>query len=96
MKKFWKYSRLRFYILNFIWNVKFWLFSEKVFKDEYYNVDTSEYEMDYTFKLINKQEQRHRRRFVGYMYKNSVFLDNPGIQGIEQDVMNVWKKKKLF
>jgi hypothetical protein len=52
--------------------------------------------MDYTFKLIPKKKKVHRKRFIGYMYKNGIYIDNPGIQGIDQETWNAWKRKKLL
>jgi len=95
-KNFWKHSRLRFYILNTIWNYKFWLFAKKMYKEDYYSVEINEYDMDYTFKLIPKKKKITRKRFVGYLYKNNIYIDNPGIQGVDQETWNAWKKKKLF
>ena len=95
-KRFWKYSKLRFYILNALWNYKFWLFAKKMYKNDSYVIDINEYDMDYTFKLIPKKKKVNRKRFIGYMYKNGIYIDNPGIQGVDQDTLNVWKRKKLF
>lgn len=95
-KNLWKYSRLRFYILNTKWNYGFWLFAQKIYKENHFVVDINEYDMDYTFKLIPKKKKIHNRRFIGYMYKNNLYLDNPGIQGIDFDTLKVWKKKKLI
>ena len=96
LKNFWKYSKLRFYILNTIWNYSFWIFAKKIYKDEYHIVDSNEYDMDYTFKLIAKKKKIYKKKFIGYLYKNNIYVDNPGIQGIDQETWNVWKKKKLF
>lgn len=95
-KSWWKYSKLRFYILNALWNYKFWLFAKKIYKNDNYVVDVNEYDMDYTFKLIPKKKNIIRKRFIGYIYKNGIYLDNPGIQNVDQDTMNIWKSKKLF
>ena len=32
-KNWWKYSSLRFYVLNTLWNYKFWLGAKKVFEN---------------------------------------------------------------
>ena len=95
-KKVWKYSRIRFYILNTFWNYKFWLFAKKMYQDSYFEIDTNEYEMDITFKLMPKKKKIKRKRFIGYMYKGGVYLDNPGLQGIDQDTKKEWIKKKLI
>ena len=95
-KNIWKHSRLRFYILNTLWNYKLWIFATKIYKEDYYNIEVNEYDMDYTFKLIPKKKKVHRKRFIGYMYKNGIYIDNPGIQGIDQETWNAWKRKKLL
>ena len=94
-KNLWKYSRLRFYILNTLWNYKFWLFAKKIYKEDYHVVNINEYDMDYTFKLIAKKKKIYRKRFIGYMYKDAIYIDNPGIQGIDQDTWKAWRRKKL-
>lgn len=95
-KKFWRYSKLRFYILNFLWNFKFWMFAKKIYKFNTYQIKSDEFFMDYSFKIVNKNKTVTKKRFVGYMYKNQIFLDNPGIQGLEYDVWEAWRKKGLI
>ena len=95
-KNLWKHSKLRFYILNTLWNYKFWIFAKKIYKESSFEVDTNEYEMDAYFKLIPKKKKVQRKRFVGYMYKNAVYTDNPGIQGEDQETWNAWRKKGLL
>lgn len=96
IKNFWKHSKLRFYILNTLWNYKFWLFAKKIYKDHVYEVDTNSYEMDPYFNLKPKKKVIRSKRFVGYMYKNGIYLDNPGIQGVDQETWNAWRKKGLL
>ena len=84
----WKYSSLRFYILNFIWNFKFWIFSKKKYKNITYNKKDS-------FGLQIK-EVVNKKRFEGYEYKNKIYLDNPGIPNIKDDVWKAWKDKNLI
>lgn len=96
-KNAWKHSRLRFYILNTLWNYKFWLFSKKVYRNINHVVtNTEEYEMDYTFKLIPTRKTISSKRFSGYLYKGKIYHDNPGIQGIDKETWQVWKKKGLI
>lgn len=95
-KNLWKHSRVRFYIKNTIWNCGFWIFATKIYKDQYFNVNINEYDMDYTFKLIPKKKKIYSRRFIGYMYKNNIYLDNPGIQDIDQETWNAWRRKKII
>ena len=95
-KNIWKHSRLRFYILNTLWNYKFWLFAQKIYKQDQHIVEVHDYDMDDTFKLVPKKKKVNRKRFAGYMYKNNIYIDNPGIQGIDQDTWNAWRRKKLL
>jgi len=92
----WRHSRIRFYILNTLWNYKFWIFAKKIYKKDQHILDVTEYDMDYTFKLVPKKKKINRKRFIGYMYKNNIYIDNPGIQGIDQDTWNAWRRKKLI
>ena len=83
----WKYSSLRFYILNTIWNYKFWLNAKKVFEV------TTQTKKD-RFGII--ESTIVKKRFKGYLYRNELHLDNPGIPDIERDVWEAWKSKKLI
>lgn len=83
--------------MNTLWNYKFWLFSKKVFRDVTHIVkDDSEYEMDYTLKLIPKNKVITSKRFSGYLFKNRLYHDNPGIQNIDKETWQAWKKKELI
>ncbi len=95
-RNIWKYSKIRFYILNTIWNYRFWLFAKKMYQETYFDVVTNEYEMDITFKLIPKKKKVKRRRFVGYLFNGAIYLDNPGVQGVDKDTMTAWMKKGLI
>lgn len=87
IKKAWRYSALRFYFLNTLWNYKFWLNCSKEYtiikylkRHEYYS---SKYEVE-------------RKRFLGYKYKGQIFLDNPGFPVKDRDVWEQWRKKNLI
>lgn len=96
-KNLWKHSRLRFYFLNTLWNYKFWLFSKKVFRTVHHVVaNTDNYEMDTFFKLKPTKKEITSKRFSGYLYKGNIYHDNPGIQGIDQETWQAWKKKGLI
>ena len=95
-KNLWKHSKVRFYIKNTMWNYKFWLFAKKMYKETYFEVETNDYDMDITFKLIAKKKKIKRKRFIGYMYDGGIYLDNPGIQGIDQETLKAWRKKGLL
>lgn len=97
VKKWWKQSVLRFYLLNFIWNVGFMLHAKKIYRT--YNrsvVDLDNIEMDYTLKLKPAKKDIISKRFSGYLYKGNIYHDNPGIQGIDSETWLIWKKKKLI
>lgn len=96
MIKVWKYSKLRFYLLNTIWNYRFWLYSKKIYKDINYVTEIGDYEMDDFFKLKKNKKPVKKRRFVGYFFENNIYLDNPGMPIKERDVWEKWKKKKLI
>jgi hypothetical protein len=86
IKKFWKYSKLRFYYKNAIWNSEFYLFSKKIFKD----IEYTKGEAEFRFEKVK------RHRFVGYRFKNNMYLDNPGFIDVEPDVWKEWKSKNYF
>jgi len=98
MKKLWKHSRLRFYILNTLWNYKFWLNCKKIYKFKTYYEDTEEYGManDGTHKMVPKKNMKIAKRFIGYHYKDNIYLDNPGIKGEDAETWAAWKKKGLI
>ena len=89
MQKWWKYSKLRFYILNAIWNYKFWLNAKKVYDNVTYQSKPNRLGEIESAPITKK-------RFKGYSYKGNVYLDNPGITDIPKDVWDVWKQKKLI
>lgn len=92
----WKHSKLRFYILNALWNYRFWLFSEKVYKDHTYEIeeDFSLEDLDVTGKMRPKTSRVHQRRFLGYMYKDRLYLDNPGVKEmVDKETWKAWKSK---
>ncbi len=90
IKERWKYSVIRFYVLNAIHNFSFWLNANKIFEEIKYKKPAS-----MSFRN-QKYDNIVKRRFVGYKYKNKVYLDNPGLQIKERDVWEEWKKKKLL
>lgn len=97
IKKWWKYSSIRFYILNFLWNLNFMLHAKKIYRTQTNQVvDLDNIEMDYTLKLMPKKKTISSRRFSGYMFRGKIYHDNPGIQGIDYDTWIKWKKKKLI
>lgn len=88
IKKWWKYSSLRFYILNALHNYNFWLKSQKIFT-------TIDFPKATSFRN-QKYEKQVRKRFLGYQYKGKIYLDNPGLIIPERDVWECWKNKKLI
>jgi hypothetical protein len=95
-KKIWKHSRLRFYILNAIWNYKFWLFAKKMYRNISYQIEEGEYDMDFDYKLKRKKKTVYKKRFVGYFFENNIYLDNPGLKIEDRSTWESWKKKKLL
>lgn len=86
IKEIWKFSKIRFYVKNLICNINFFLFSKKMYKD----IDFVEGEM------IFRPNNVRKKRFVGYKYKDRIYLDNPGFEDIEPEVWSHWKEKKYF
>ena len=83
----WYYSKIRFFILNSMWNYRFWLNAKKVYRE-------------YEYKPINENgfytgEKRKGRKFVGYEYKGKMYLDNPGMP-MDRDQWEKWKEKGLI
>jgi len=100
MKEFfnkkWKHSRLRFYILNAMWNYKFWLFCKKMYKNVNYQIEDGDYDMNFDYTLKRGKKNVSKRRFVGYFFNNNIYLDNPGLKIEDRETWEVWKKKKLI
>lgn len=96
----WKHSKLRYYILNTIWNYKFWLFAEKIYKNHSYDVIEEELnldDVDIIGKIKFKNKKVFKKRFVGYMFENGMYLDNPGLrQTVDKETWNAWKRKGLI
>lgn len=84
--RWWKYSRIRFYIKNAVWNYGFWLNCKRQYEQvtymrkNFFNADV---------ELVTK------RRFVGYMYKGNIYLDNPG-RPIDRDEWEYLRSKGLI
>ena len=95
LKKMWRHSRLRFYMLNAIWNYKFWLFAKKMYKTVSYQIEEGDYNMDVYYNLNKKKKTINKKRFVGYFYNNNIYLDNPGLRIDDRETWEAWKKKKL-
>jgi len=96
----WETSKLRFYILNTLWNYKFWLFAEKMFKEHVYEVNEEEFDLnnlDVTGKMLYKKTKVSKRRFLGYMYEGMLHLDNPGFKHtVDKEVWKAWREKGLI
>lgn len=92
----WKYSKLRFYIKNAIWNYKFWLSCRKIYKTINYKVNDNDFFVDETFKMHYKKRNVQKKRFAGYIYKNNIYLDNPGLKIDDRKTWEKWKKKGLI
>lgn len=87
-KLWWRYSSLRFFILNASWNYRFWLNAKKQYEEKEY-------------RPINENgfytgEKKKIRKFVGYLYNGETYLDNPGLPIKDRDVWEKWKKKGLI
>lgn len=86
--KTWHYSILRFYLKNFFWNYNFWLKSKKVFDEiEYKLKDNNGFYTGKTKKI---------KKFKGFLYKNKLYLDNPGFPIKDRELWINWKNKGLI
>lgn len=99
IKKIWWKSKIRFYYLNSLWNYKFWLFSIKIYKSKPYKYQLEDnFDIDITGKMIPKEILvPGKNRFVGYLYNNKIYLDNPGPKDlVDTSTWNHWIKKKFI
>lgn len=103
LKNAWKFSRIRFYLKNLIWNYKFWLNAKPIYGRKTYKIPVNEInrdlnqEFDYYYdEHKTKYKIRETKRFIGYMYENAMYLDNPGLQGIDEKTWKVWIEKGLI
>lgn len=92
----WKYSKVRFYILNLIWNYKFWIFSEKIYQNHSFQVN-EELDMNKTNpegRVGYKKRTINQRRFIGYMFEGKMYLDNPGVKEfVDKETSRRWIEK---
>lgn len=95
IKNIWKYSRVRFYLVNFIWNIKFWLFAKKIYQNRSYYIESDDFILDEAMRMVAKKKLVTRRRFVGYLFQGALYLDNPGFK-IDYNTWKAWRKKKLI
>lgn len=95
----WKYSKLRFYYLNGLWNYRFWLNAKPIYKQHKYIVeDGIDFERtlsDAVMKSQIKKKQMTQRRFVGLLFENRIYQDNPGLQGVDSATWDAWINKGL-
>lgn len=98
IKRIWKFSRLRFYLLNLSWNYKFWLNAKPyyvtknfVHTDEVLDLDKNLDSLNLKFEFDKKRGIF--KRFVGYYYNGGLYLDNPGIQNVEYETKLNWIRK---
>ena len=96
LKKIWKSSRFRFYFINAKWNISFWLFAKKIFKEIIYETEDGEYIMDDFYKVVKPVKKITKRKFVGWFYKNNIYLDNPGMPIKTREEWEAWKKRGLL
>lgn len=89
LKFWWKHSSFRYYALNLRYNISFWLNAKKI----YSNIEFTKESSSFRNKLYQKET---RKRFIGYQYKNKIYLDNPGMSIPDRDVWESWKKKNLI
>lgn len=87
IKTYWKYSSIRFYIKNAIWNYNFWFNSRKKFKEVSYIKRTM---------LGNGLTKVIKKKFEGYEFKGKIFTDNPGMPIEDRNEWEAWKNKGLI
>lgn len=100
MVKWWKHSKLRFYLLNAHWNYRFWLNAKPIYKEHRYTVeegiDLERTLNDAVMKSQVKKKNMTQRRFVGFLFENGIYQDNPGLQGIDSETWDAWIRKGLI
>lgn len=96
----WKHSKLRFYWKNLLWNYSFWLNAKPTYGIKKYKVpvDVIDEGIDFYYdtNYQHKFETKETKRFLGYMYKDKLYMDNPGIQGEDKETWDAWIKKGLI
>lgn len=84
----WYYSKFRFHLLNAVWNYQFWLNAKKIYTEtEYKPMNDNGF---YTGEI------RKIKKFLGYKYKDKVYLDNPGMPINDRSLWKHWKEKGLI
>ena len=96
IRRYWKFSKARFYIKNSLWNYNFWIKCEKIYKTVNYTVNSGDFFVDEVFKMHYKQKSVTKKRFVGYMYKDNIYHDNPGMPIEDRETWEKWKSKGLI
>jgi len=96
LKKHWKFSRTRFYINNALWNYGFWLKCERIYKTVTFKINDDDFFVDEALRMHYKKKIVTKKRFVGYMYKGSIYNDNPGMPIEDRETWKKWKKKGLI
>lgn len=96
IKNKWKNSKVNFYFLNLRWNVLFWLKCKKVYKNYSIRIKTDDFTIDSVGKMTYVSKTIQKKRFYGYMYKNNIYLDNPGMPIDNREQWENWREKKLI
>jgi len=96
IKKKIRHSKLNFYLQNFLFNVSFWLRCRKLYKTIGYRKRTGNFDIDEVGRMHYKYTTVKKKRFVGYVYKNDIYLDNPGMQIKDREQWESWRKKNLI
>jgi len=88
---FLKQSIFYFYLKNLIWNIRFWFFCKKIYKTFSYEISSKDFVLDEVLKMHYKKEIITKKRFVGYLFENKIYYDNPGFPILDR---NSWLKIK--
>ncbi len=96
LSKLFKYSKFNFYIQNTLWNFKFWLHCKKIYKTFTFEIKLNDFIMDEGFKMHYKKKMVTKKRFSGYLYKNQIYYDNPGLKINDRNLWEHWKNKGLI
>lgn len=100
MFSLWKKSKLRFYWLNAKWNIGFWMHAKPCYEEKKYQYTVDHLDFDkniHGLKLRFELDKKNgtQKRFKGYLYKNGLYMDNPGAYHIvDEETRKHWLKKR--
>lgn len=87
-----------FFVMNAYWNYMFFLNARAVYTDRRFAKQSESIDLEKNLDMINDKMRFDKtftsvKRFIGYQFNGSFYLDNPGAQAfVERKIAEIWRK----